>query len=149
MLSLDRRISSNGIFVHRLERNVANVTRVVPSLLIVASRINTDEKPYRCETCDAMFSQICSLNVHEISMQDSNMPFNYTEHEATRTLGGHGLIEVEQGMKTDPDECGGNREVAAVFPGGVLKDAKSEHDGLTLDGELARRWVVCPGVVLI
>ena len=105
---------------------------------------------------------MCSLNGHEIIVQYSSMPFNCTEQEATRTLGGHELIEVEQGMKTDPDECCGNREVQrqwTVFPGGilkqfkpehndVLKEVKSEHDGHTLKREVARSWVVCPGGVL-
>ena len=67
------------------------------------------------------------------------MPFNYTEQEATRTLGGHELIEVEQGMQTDYDGYCGNREVAisvryfrevtrswVMFPSGVLKDVKTE-----------------------
>ena len=90
------------------------------------------------------------------------MPFNYTDQEATRTFGGHEHIEVEQRMKTYPDECCGNREVArqcAVFPGGmlievkpehndVLEELKSEHDGHTINREVARSWVVCPGGVL-
>ena len=93
----------------------------------------------------------------------SPMPFNYTEQEAMRTLGGHELMEVEKGMKTDPDECCGNREVEArkwaVFPGGMLKEFKPEHndmlnkvksenDGQTINSELTRSWVVCPGGVL-
>ena len=89
-------------------------------------------RPYKCVTCDAKFSQICSLNVHEMNVQDSSMPCNYTEQEATRALGGHELIEVEQGMKTDPDECCGISELAkqwTVFPGGMLKEFKPEHDG--------------------
>ena len=92
------------------------------------------------------------------------MPFNYTEQEATRTLGCHELIEVEQGIKTEPGECLGNREVAArqwaVFPGRMLKEfkpehngvllkeVKSEHDGQTVNREVTRSWVVCPGGVL-
>ena len=107
---------------------------------------------------------MCSLNVHEISVQDSSMPFNYTEQDATRTLGGNELIEVEQGMKIDPDECCGSMEVAArqwdVFPGGVLKEVKSEpndlltevkseHDRQNLNVEVARSWIVCPGGVSI
>ena len=96
-------------------------------------------------------------------MHDYNIPFSNTEQESTRTLGGHELIQVEQIMKTDPGECCGNREVVprqwAVFPGGmlkefkpkhsgVLKNVKSEHDGHTLNREVARSWVVCPGGVL-
>ena len=65
----------------------------------------------------------CILLVLNFSDEFTILQSN-TEQEATRTLGGHELIEVEQGMKTDPDECCGNREVAkqwAVFPGGMLK----------------------------
>ena len=111
------------------------------------THIHTDETPYECETCDSKFSQICSRNVNEISVQDSSMPFNYTEHEATRTLGGHELINVEQGMTTDPDECCGNKEVAtqwAVFPGGMLKQVKPEHNLHTFNREVPRSWVVGP-----
>ena len=60
-------------------------------------------KPCKYETCDAKCSPICSLDVHEITVQDSSMPFNSTEQEATRTLCGHELIEGEQTMKTDPE----------------------------------------------
>ena len=62
------------------------------------------------------------------------------------------MSSVEQRMKTDPDECCGNREVPArqwaVFPGGMLKEVKPEHDAQTLNGEVAISWVVCPGGVL-
>ena len=79
------------------------------------------------------------------------MPFNYTEQEATRELGGHELIEVEQGMKTYPDEYCGNREVPrqwVVFPGGMLKEFKPEHNLQNRNREVSRSWVVCPGGVL-
>ena len=56
-------------------------------------------------------------NVHKISVQESSMPFSNTEQEATRTVGGHELIEVEQGLKTHPGECCGNREVAITVGG--------------------------------
>ena len=57
------------------------------------------------------------------------MPFNYTEQKSN----GHELVEVEQGIKTDPDECCGNREVPrqwVVFPGGMLNEFKPEHSGV-------------------
>ena len=79
------------------------------------------------------------------------MPFNYTEQKTTRALCGRELIEVEQLMKTDPDECCGNMEVTrqwAVFPGGRLKEFKPEHDGQTLNREVPSSWVVCPGGLL-
>ena len=80
-------------------------------------------------------------------MQDSRVPFNYTEQEAMRTLGGHELLEVEQTMKTDPDECCGNKEVAtqwAVFPAGMLKEVKPEHNLQTFNTVVPRSWVVGP-----
>ena len=82
-------------------------------------------------------------------MQDSSgpMPFNYTEQETMRALGGHELMEV----KKDSGESCVKSEVTrqwAVFPGGSLKEFKPEHDGHTLNREVARSWVGCPGGVL-
>ena len=115
------------------------------------TRIHTGEKPYKGETCDAKGSQMCSLNDHETSVQYSSMQFNYTEQEAARALGSHHLIEVGQGIKTDPDEHCRNREVPrqwAAFPGGMLKEFKPEDNLQNLNTEVPRSWVVSPGGAL-
>ena len=139
--------------------------------------INSRDEPYKCDTCDAQSAEIWSLKtemhgIHgehlatgfestvpvcqetqlEMDEQDSSMLLNNSDTETTWALDGHELIKVEQIMKTDPGECGGNSEVAAMqwalFPGGVLKEVKLEHDGQTANMEVARSWVVCPGGVL-
>ena len=94
---------------------------------------------------------MCSLNDHETSVQYSSMQFNYTEQVAARALGVHELIDVEQIMKTDPDECCGNREKPrqwAAFPGGMLKEFKPEDNLQNLNTEVPISWVLCPGGAL-